>query len=103
MLLSSYDRRTIPMPTLTRRDFIFRTAEAAGLGLALPLLSACGLLPRGGGGAATTGGGGANSGSAKVPAYIAIQDGPKADLPGRADGVDAGYFSFPQTLFKSVK
>ena len=32
-----------------------------------------------------------------------VQDGPKADLPARADGVDAGYFTFPQTLFKSVK
>ena len=38
-----------------------------------------------------------------MPTYLQIQDGPKADLPSRPDGVDAGYFSFPQSLFKSVK
>ena len=91
------------MPSLTRRDFIFRTAEVAALGLSLPLLSACGLLPRAGGGSGASGGGGASSGSVKAPTFVAIQDGPKADLPGRADGVDAGYFTFPQALFKSVK
>jgi putative aldouronate transport system substrate-binding protein len=38
-----------------------------------------------------------------VPSYVQVQGGPKPDLPPRADGVDAGFFSFPQTLFKSVK
>src|SRR3954447_14413312 len=93
----------MPMSSLTRRDFIVRTAGAAGLGLALPLLSACGLVPRAGSNSGATNGAGASAGSVKTPSFIVIQDGPKADLPGRADGVDAGYFTFPQTLFKSVK
>jgi len=67
---------------------------------ALPVLSACGLASRPSAGtpAATTG-----SGKAKIPAYIPVQDGPQPDLAARADGVDAGYFKVPQTLFKSVK
>jgi hypothetical protein len=47
------------MAALTRRAFIIRTSGVTATGLALPLLSACGLV--------------------------------------------AGYFTFPQTLFKSVK
>ena len=91
------------MALLTRRTFISRTgAWAAAGGLALPLLSACGIVPRGGSGTSAAGGG-ASSGKVKMPSYIQIQEGPKADLPPRADGVDAGYFSFPKTLFKSVK
>jgi putative aldouronate transport system substrate-binding protein len=38
-----------------------------------------------------------------MPSCVQVQEGPKRDLPPRADGVDAGYFSFPRTLFKSVK
>src|SRR5258708_34373569 len=34
---------------------------------------------------------------------MAVEDGPEPDLASRADGVDAGYFTFPQALFKSVK
>jgi putative aldouronate transport system substrate-binding protein len=77
------------------------TGALAAAGLALPLLAACGAAPRPG--AAPTTGGGANSGKVKVPSYVPVQDGPKPDLPARPDGVDAGYFSFPQTLFKAVK
>src|SRR5207244_1550750 len=73
-----------------------------GVALALPLLSACGLAPRPSTGPAASGGG-ASSGKARMPSYVPVQDGPKADLPARADGVDAGYFTFPQTLFKAVK
>src|SRR5205814_5680454 len=60
------------------------------------------LAPRPSGGA-TVAGGGASCAKARLPSYVPVQDGPKADLPARADGVDAGYFTFPQTLFKSVK
>jgi putative aldouronate transport system substrate-binding protein len=63
----------------------------------LPLLAACGVAPR------PTSVGSTNSGKVKIPSYVQIQDGPKPDLPSRADGVDAGYFTFPPTLFKSVK
>jgi putative aldouronate transport system substrate-binding protein len=70
--------------------------------LTLPLLAACGLGPRPGNGQ-TSVGGGANSGKVRIPSSIPVQDGPKPDLPARADGLDAGYFTFPQTLFKSVK
>src|SRR5579859_3221892 len=90
------------MASLTRRAFMTRTSGLMAVGLALPLLTACGLTPRPGNGP-TSAGAGASSGKVSMPAYVAIQDGPKPDLPARADGVDAGYFKFPQTLFKSVK
>ena len=90
------------MASLTRRALIGRASGLTAVGLSLPLLAACGLAPRPSSGP-TTAGGGASSSKVKIPAYVPVQDGPKADLPARADGVDAGYFTFPQTLFKSVK
>jgi putative aldouronate transport system substrate-binding protein len=89
------------MPSLTRRRFITRSSELTAAALSLPLLAACGLVPRP---SAPPGAvGSVNSGKVKIPSYVAIQDGPKPELPGRADGVDAGYFNFPRTLFKSVR
>ncbi len=90
------------MASLTRRALIGRASGLTAVGLSLPLLAACGLAPRPSSGP-TSAGGGASSSKVKIPAYVPVQDGPKADLPARADGVDAGYFTFPQTLFKSVK
>ncbi|MBV8719258.1 MAG: extracellular solute-binding protein [Chloroflexi bacterium] len=91
------------MATLTRRALMLRAGEASAIGLAIPLLAACStLLPAASGGQSATGGG-AKSGKVNLPSYVQIQDGPKADLAPRADGVDAGYFTFPQTPFKSVK
>jgi putative aldouronate transport system substrate-binding protein len=90
------------MGSITRREFMTRASGLTAAGLALPLLAACGVAPRPSTGQAPAGGG-SSSGKVKIPSYIPIQEGPKPDLPGRADGVDAGYFSFPQTLFKSVK
>jgi putative aldouronate transport system substrate-binding protein len=89
------------MTSLTRRALMVRTGEAAAAGLVLSLVAACGLGPR----PATpnSAAGGASAGKARLPASVPVQDGPKPDLPARADGVDAGYFSFPQTQFKSVK
>src|SRR5215471_118245 len=84
---------------VTRRTFI---AGIAAAGAALPLLAACGVVPRAGAGP-TQASGGASSAKATIPSYVPVQGGPQADLPARADGVDAGYFKFPQTLFKSVK
>src|SRR6266849_2685042 len=89
------------MASLTRRAFITKTSGLTVVGLTLPLLAACGVARPTTGPSST--GGGASSGKVKIPSYVAVQDGPKADLPARADGVDAGYFKFPQTLFKSVK
>jgi putative aldouronate transport system substrate-binding protein len=79
-----------------------KTSGLVAIGLTQPLLAACGLAPRPSTGP-TSVGGAATSGKVKIPSYVPVQDGPKADLPARADGVDAGYFTFPQTLFKSVK
>ena len=90
------------MVSLNRRAFITRTAGVTATGLALPLLAACGLAPRPSGGPGLASGG-AGSSKVKSPSYVVVQDGPKPDLPARAEGVDAGYFAFPQTLFKSVK
>jgi putative aldouronate transport system substrate-binding protein len=90
------------MTSMTRRALIRRTGEMAAVGLALPLLTACGIVPRASN-APSSSAGGASAGKTTVPSYVQIQDGPRADLPPRADGVDAGYFTFPKTLFKSVK
>jgi putative aldouronate transport system substrate-binding protein len=90
------------MASLTRRNFINKASTLTAVGLSLPLLAACSLAPRPSTGP-TSAGGGASSGKVQIPSYLPVQDGPKADLPARADGVDAGYFTFPQTLFKSVK
>ncbi len=87
------------MASLTRRTFITTISGVAVVGA--PLLAACGIAPRPSSGAASSSG--ATSAKARVPSYIPVQEGPKPDLPARADGVDAGFFSFPQTLFKSVK
>jgi putative aldouronate transport system substrate-binding protein len=90
------------MASLTRRGFITQASGLTAVGLTLPLLAACGLAPRPSSGPASVGGG-TNSAKVKIPSYVPIQDGPKPDLPSRADGVDAGYFNFPPALFKSVK
>jgi putative aldouronate transport system substrate-binding protein len=89
------------MASLTRRDLLGKTGGLAAVGLGLPLLAACAPAPRPSSSAAS--GGGASTAKAAVPSYIQVQGGPKPDLPPRADGVDAGFFTYPQTLFKSVK
>jgi putative aldouronate transport system substrate-binding protein len=81
---------------------MIRMGGVTATGLAVSLLAACGAGPRPTTGPASSASG-ASSANAKRPSYIPVQDGPKPDLPARADGVDAGYFKFPQTLFKSVK
>src|SRR6516225_5186944 len=88
------------MASLTRRDLLGKTGGLAAIGLGLPLLAACAPAPRPSSGAS---GGGASTAKSAVPSYVQVQGGPKPDLAPRADGVDAGFFSFPQTLFKSVK
>ena len=87
------------MASLTRRAFIDR---ATWVGLALPLLSACSVAPRPSATPASAVAG-ARTGKVQPPTYVAVQEGPRADLPSRPDGVDAGYFRFPRPLFKSVK
>jgi putative aldouronate transport system substrate-binding protein len=84
--------------SLDRRTFL----RGMAAGVAVPLLAACGLAPRPAAGTPAASGG-ANSGKAVRPSYTPVQGGPAADLPARADGVDAGYFKFPPVLFKSVK
>lgn len=90
---------------MNRREFIQRAGAAATVGLALPLIAACGAAQRPNAAASSGTGAGASTGAtkAKIPSYLPVQDGPKPDLPPRADGVDAGFFTFPKTLFKSVK
>ncbi len=70
------------------------------VGMAVPLLAACGVAPRPTSGGAS--GGGATARKSSTPSYIAAQGGPQPDLPSRADGVDAGYFKFPPAPFNSV-
>jgi putative aldouronate transport system substrate-binding protein len=44
----------------------------------------------------------AASAGVKLPSYAPFQNGPKPDLPGNANGLDAAFFKFPSTLAKSV-
>lgn len=90
--------------SISRRAILVHAGRAGLVGGALWLLAACGVAPSPGGpNAPAAGGGGARSSKVKLPTYAPVQGGPAADLPARADGVDAGYFAFPQTPFKSVK
>src|SRR5690242_12714016 len=91
------------MTSLTRRTILLRTGQLGMAGAALSLAAACGLVAPRPATPPSAAGGGSKSGQVKLPTYQAVQDGPKADLPARADGVDAGYFAFPKTLFQSVK
>jgi putative aldouronate transport system substrate-binding protein len=54
--------------------------------------------------AASTPVGSTSNGAAKVPlpAYIPF-NGPKPDLPGTADGIDPGYFSYPKNTVRTVQ
>ncbi len=89
---------------VSRRAFLKGAGGAITVASALSLLAACGSAATAPSSApSSAAGGGAKSGKVKVPTYMPVTDGPKADLPARADGVDAGYFAFPKTLFKSVK
>jgi putative aldouronate transport system substrate-binding protein len=90
------------MASFTRRTLLVSTARVGAAGLVTTLVAACGLAPRPST-TPTTVSSAASYGKVKLPTYVAFQGGPAADLPGRADGVDAGYFNFPTTLFKSVK
>src|SRR5215207_4789859 len=97
------DRETSPY-RLDRRTFVIRSGMLAlgALGGA-SLLQAC--APGSGGPAAqpASSGGGttAGTGGAKLPTYVDFQ-GPKPDLPGNAQGLDPGFFKFPQDLVKTV-
>jgi putative aldouronate transport system substrate-binding protein len=91
------------MASFTRRGFITTTGGFAAAGLTLSLAAACGLAPRPTTSPAAGSGTPASAGKVTIPSYIPVQEGPKPDLPPRADGVDAGYFTFPTTLFDSVK
>lgn len=79
----------------TRRDIIRwgMTAGAAGLAAgAVPLLSSCGAAP-----ASSSG----NAANADLPDYVPIKSG-SAAYPALANGVEAGYTSFPANPPQSV-
>jgi putative aldouronate transport system substrate-binding protein len=81
----------------SRRDFL----RLGALGLALPLLTACGAVaPTGATPPAARPGGG---GVGKLPTYLPVQS-QQPDLPGSADGlVSPGWIAYPKQLFQSVK
>ena len=115
-----HDQASQPNGTLNRRAFIRWTTAGLTVGtLSLPLLlEACSpAAPQASGpvaqptaapagGSATVAPNVAASTSAastvKLPTYIPFQNGPKPDLPGNANGLDAAFFKFPSNLAKSV-
>jgi putative aldouronate transport system substrate-binding protein len=82
---------------VVRRELIRRGVwSAVGLSLAV----ACAPPPAG----TPTPGAARGAAAAKVqlPTNVPVQ-GPRADLPGNADGIDPGYVTFPAELFKAVQ
>ena len=92
------------MTMVSRRALLARISRVGTGAVLLPLAVACSLAPKAGNApASTTSAGAARSSKVSLPAYVPVQGGPKPDLPPRADGVDAGFFAFPQTPFQSVQ
>jgi putative aldouronate transport system substrate-binding protein len=91
---------------LTRRGFVARlcgTAVAGAFGA--PLLAACtsgSPAPSRGQTAPGSGGASSSSGPVQLPSYIPVTQGPKPDLAGSAEGIDAAFFALPKDLFKAV-
>src|SRR5256885_1652604 len=82
---------------ITRRQFVAWTGKSVTLAaLALPMTAQACLtsLPPSGATAAT-------SGRLVLPEQVPFE-GPTPDLPGNAQGLDAGYFNFPADLVRSV-
>jgi putative aldouronate transport system substrate-binding protein len=89
---------------MSRRGFVRLVGGAAAVGTPL-LLAACSSVPSApaklnpSGAAATPA---SSSAKLRMPTYVPFA-GPPADLPSTPDGVDAGYFTYPKTLVKSVQ
>ncbi|WP_419998821.1 extracellular solute-binding protein [Streptomyces boninensis] len=84
---------TAPMSRRT----LMRAIGVSGAALAAPsLLTACG-------GDGDTGGSVSNKGTkaAPWPTYTPVKKGPKPDLPGTADGIQAGYLTYPGELYEA--
>lgn len=88
-------------PRVTRRTLLERSGRFIGAGaFGLPLLLEACSTPTPS--ALTATGGTASAGrGAGLPTYVPFQ-GPPADLPGDARGLDPGYFKFPKDLVQSV-
>ncbi|HKH50213.1 MAG TPA: extracellular solute-binding protein, partial [Mycobacterium sp.] len=52
--------------------------------------------------APTSGAAAVGAGGVRLPTYIPFESGPKPDLPGNANGLDAAYFKFPSNLARTV-
>ena len=84
---------------LRRREFLATLAAGSAA-----LVAACTpAAPQASGGASATAAPGASGGSGQLqlPTYVPFE-GPKADLPGNAQGLDPAYFKFPGDLVKTV-
>jgi putative aldouronate transport system substrate-binding protein len=76
----------------SRRDFLGVAAGGALAAAGLPWLAGCTGRTAG----TTTGQ------AAHLPTYVPFS-GPRPDLPSSADGLEAGYFSYPRSLVRSVR
>lgn len=80
---------------ISRRSLLRTAAGTTALAAGAPLLSACGNN-------AGPGPSGDPAAAAELPTYVEA-DVPPPDLPGTADGVQPGYFTYPTELATSVK
>jgi putative aldouronate transport system substrate-binding protein len=97
-----------PRSHVTRRQFVGRLTATALFGaFAQPLLAACGNIPIAprpeAGGAPPSGTSATSRGVVKLPSYLPVTRGPKPDLDGTADGIDAAFFRLPTELFNAVQ
>ncbi len=79
----------------SRRDCLWVTAGGVlATAVGVPVLEACTR--------ATTSGGGSTGASVKLPTYVQF-NGPAPDVAPGSNGVQAGWFTYPKKLVKSVK
>src|SRR5689334_12616145 len=80
----------------SRRQFLIRASQVLGFGSgALPVLVASCAAPA----PSTTP---AAAPGLTLPRFVPFDRGPKPDLPGNAEGLDHGYFTFPTDLLTTV-
>src|ERR1051326_6960972 len=91
---------TVAGPILSRRGFVRLASGSALLGLAVPLLRACGVTaaPSSGSSAAPP----SPSASGPYPSYIPHPNKPKPDFPARGPLYDDGYVNYPPNPTTSI-
>src|SRR5262252_5755545 len=95
---------TVGGSSLSRRGFVRLASGGALLGVALPLLNACGgiRVPSSSSNAAATSPAAGQSAAGPYPSYIPNPNKPKPDFPARGPLYDDGYINYPANPTPSI-